>query len=95
LLAGAFKFRLGNGERTSFWKDVWLDMSVLKELFPRLFLLAVDKNVTVAEPGCWSGLSLKWNLCWSRTLLDREAGEVSKLQDIIIGRSLVINTPDY
>ena len=63
---------------------MWLDMSVLKELFPRLFLLAVDKNVTFAESGCWSGLSWKWNLCRSRTLLDREAGEVSMLQDIIV-----------
>jgi len=69
---------LGNGERTSFWKDVWHDASTLKELFPHLFLLAVDKNVIVAESGCWSGLSWKWNLCL--TLLDREEGEVSMLQ---------------
>jgi hypothetical protein len=86
---------LGNGKRTSFWIDVWLDTSVLKELFLLLLLLAVDKNGTVAESGCWCGLSWKWNICWSRTLLDREAGEVSMLQDIIVGISLVINTPYY
>jgi hypothetical protein len=59
---------------------VWLDTYVLKELFPRLFLPVADKIVTVAESGCWSGLSWKWNLCWSMTFLDREEGEVSMLQ---------------
>ncbi|GJZ68542.1 RNA-directed DNA polymerase, eukaryota, partial [Tanacetum coccineum] len=41
--------KVGNGESTSFWNDLWLGDSPLNKRFPRLFFLEVDKNISVAE----------------------------------------------
>ncbi|GJR46872.1 hypothetical protein Tco_1314975 [Tanacetum coccineum] len=40
--------KVGNGESTSFWDDVWLDDSPLKHLYPRLYSLELDKHYSVA-----------------------------------------------
>ncbi|GJY05619.1 RNA-directed DNA polymerase, eukaryota [Tanacetum coccineum] len=40
--------KVGNGESTSFWNDLWLGDSPLNKRFPRLFFLEVDKNISVA-----------------------------------------------
>nr|GEY67677.1 RNA-directed DNA polymerase, eukaryota [Tanacetum cinerariifolium] len=44
-----FKIRIGNGLRTSFWKDFWIGDSQLYILFPRLFTLESVKDISVAE----------------------------------------------
>ncbi|GJT32028.1 RNA-directed DNA polymerase, eukaryota [Tanacetum coccineum] len=41
--------KVGNGESTSFWNDLWLGDSPLNKRFSRLFFLEVDKNISVAE----------------------------------------------
>ena len=41
--------KVGNDENTSFWDDSWLTDSSLKLMYPRLFLLELDKQVTVAS----------------------------------------------
>nr|GEY41024.1 RNA-directed DNA polymerase, eukaryota [Tanacetum cinerariifolium] len=40
--------RVGNGEATSFWDDIWAVDSPLKRLFPRLYLLESNKCCSVA-----------------------------------------------
>ncbi|GKD31453.1 RNA-directed DNA polymerase, eukaryota, partial [Tanacetum coccineum] len=42
------KKKVGNGEHTCFWEDVWLDDHPLKLSFPRLYALECDKEVCVA-----------------------------------------------
>ncbi|GJX92218.1 RNA-directed DNA polymerase, eukaryota [Tanacetum coccineum] len=42
------KKKVGNGEATSFWNDVWLGDSPLKQTYPRLYLLELDKHASVA-----------------------------------------------
>ncbi|PNY13834.1 cysteine-rich receptor-like protein kinase [Trifolium pratense] len=41
--------KVGNGEETLFWKDRWLEGGSLSIHFNRLFELAIDKNITVAD----------------------------------------------
>ncbi|GAU10307.1 hypothetical protein TSUD_421680, partial [Trifolium subterraneum] len=41
--------KVGNGEGTLFWKDSWLEGGSLSTRFNRLFELALDKNITVAD----------------------------------------------
>ncbi|GKC43906.1 hypothetical protein Tco_1061628, partial [Tanacetum coccineum] len=41
--------RVGNGEDTSFWEDVWMGDSTLKSYFPRLYVLETCKNIYVAD----------------------------------------------
>ncbi|GJS23933.1 RNA-directed DNA polymerase, eukaryota [Tanacetum coccineum] len=42
------KKKVGNGEHTCFWEDVWLDDRPLKLVFPRLYTLECDKKVSVS-----------------------------------------------
>ncbi|XP_019418431.1 PREDICTED: uncharacterized protein LOC109329217 [Lupinus angustifolius] len=45
---------IGDGFHTCFWKDIWFGNQTLKDIFPRLFLLALDKDALVAECGVWT-----------------------------------------
>ncbi|GJS74599.1 RNA-directed DNA polymerase, eukaryota [Tanacetum coccineum] len=44
----SFVKKVGNGEDTSFWDDHWLTDSPLKIMYPRLFLLELNKQATIA-----------------------------------------------
>ncbi|GJY16946.1 RNA-directed DNA polymerase, eukaryota, reverse transcriptase zinc-binding domain protein, partial [Tanacetum coccineum] len=43
------KQKLGNGENTLFWEDIWLGDFALKMTHPRLFALELKKDTIVAE----------------------------------------------
>nr|GEX76288.1 RNA-directed DNA polymerase, eukaryota [Tanacetum cinerariifolium] len=43
------EIRIGNGVRTRFWKDYWLGDYRLQGMFPRLYALESNKDITVAE----------------------------------------------
>ncbi|GJX96249.1 RNA-directed DNA polymerase, eukaryota, partial [Tanacetum coccineum] len=47
-LISLVKKKVDNGESTSFWNDLWLGDSSLNKMFPRLFSLETDKNISVA-----------------------------------------------
>ncbi|GJT17180.1 RNA-directed DNA polymerase, eukaryota, reverse transcriptase zinc-binding domain protein [Tanacetum coccineum] len=48
-LLSLVKKKVGNGEATSFWNDVWLGDFPLKQTYPRLYFLELDKHVSVAS----------------------------------------------
>ncbi|GJS46146.1 RNA-directed DNA polymerase, eukaryota [Tanacetum coccineum] len=48
-LLSLVKKKVGNGEATSFWNDVWLGDSPLKQTYPRLYFLELDKHASVAS----------------------------------------------
>ncbi|GJX20047.1 RNA-directed DNA polymerase, eukaryota, reverse transcriptase zinc-binding domain protein [Tanacetum coccineum] len=43
------RLKLGNRENTRFWVDNWYEGGVIKELFPRMFALELNKNATVSS----------------------------------------------
>nr|GEX43458.1 RNA-directed DNA polymerase, eukaryota, reverse transcriptase zinc-binding domain protein [Tanacetum cinerariifolium]GEX61175.1 RNA-directed DNA polymerase, eukaryota, reverse transcriptase zinc-binding domain protein [Tanacetum cinerariifolium] len=47
-LLSLVKKKVGNGVSTSFWDNVWLVDSPLKQVYPRLYLLEADKHSSVA-----------------------------------------------
>ena len=56
-------FIVGNGRKVKFWKDLWCEDQTLKDDFPNLFWLAVNKDVWVfdaweegREVGSWNPL---------------------------------------
>jgi hypothetical protein len=58
---------LGNGVTTSFWLDCWVGDSPLKDRFPRLFSISIQKEATVAD--VWDGTDIgRWNFNWRRRL---------------------------
>ncbi|GJX71458.1 RNA-directed DNA polymerase, eukaryota [Tanacetum coccineum] len=48
-VADYIRLKLGNRENTRFWVDNWYEGGVIKELFPRMFALELNKNATVSS----------------------------------------------
>ena len=72
-------FAVGNGKRVKFWKDLWCEDQTLKDVFPTLFLLVVDKEGWVSDAWEESGELGCWSPRFSRHLNDWEMGEVESL----------------
>nr|GEX26395.1 RNA-directed DNA polymerase, eukaryota, reverse transcriptase zinc-binding domain protein [Tanacetum cinerariifolium] len=48
-LLGSIKKKIGNGENTMFWDELWKGGVLFKNLFPRLYALESVKNISVAD----------------------------------------------
>ncbi|GJT28614.1 RNA-directed DNA polymerase, eukaryota, reverse transcriptase zinc-binding domain protein [Tanacetum coccineum] len=48
-LLGYMQKKLGNCEHTMFWEDSWKGEVPLKNLFPRIYSLEIDKSISVAS----------------------------------------------
>nr|GEU86184.1 RNA-directed DNA polymerase, eukaryota, reverse transcriptase zinc-binding domain protein [Tanacetum cinerariifolium] len=48
-LLGSIKRKVGNGENTMFWDELWKGEVLFKNLFPRLYALGLVKNISVAD----------------------------------------------
>ncbi|GJX88422.1 hypothetical protein Tco_0340436 [Tanacetum coccineum] len=48
-LMAFIKKKVGNGEGSKFWDDVWLGDLALKAQYPRLYALELHKDISVAE----------------------------------------------
>ena len=46
---------IGNGKRTVFWLDTWIDNYCLVDCFPNLFHLSNDKDASIDKMGMWDG----------------------------------------
>ncbi|KAL9666994.1 hypothetical protein QQ045_001339 [Rhodiola kirilowii] len=75
------KLKLGNGNSTSFWHDVWLGDKSIKGQYPKLFLLAVDNNASVREMGCWVRGVWLWQLKFRRNLYQWEEVRKRELEE--------------
>lgn len=51
--------KLGDGHSTLFWDERWLNGVILKEAFPRIYALCINKQVSVAQQlGCVNDVSI-------------------------------------
>nr|CAN62954.1 hypothetical protein VITISV_018196 [Vitis vinifera] len=73
------RFIVGNGRKVKFWKDSWCKDQTLKEAFPNLYRLAVNKDEWVSNAWEGSGESGCWNPHFSRHFNDWELEEVESL----------------
>lgn len=80
---GNVEFRLGEGWTAGFWDRVWAGEKSLKERFPRLFQLAVNKEGTIKEMGRWEGGRWVWEVTWRRELRDWEQQGVTEFFDFL------------
>nr|GEV56019.1 RNA-directed DNA polymerase, eukaryota, reverse transcriptase zinc-binding domain protein [Tanacetum cinerariifolium]GEY60482.1 RNA-directed DNA polymerase, eukaryota, reverse transcriptase zinc-binding domain protein [Tanacetum cinerariifolium] len=48
-LLSSIKKKVGNGENTMFWDELWKGEVLFKNLFPRLYALESVKNISVAD----------------------------------------------
>jgi len=42
-------WKIGRGSKVKFWEDVWLKVVPLKNAFPRLYGISLDKEITIGE----------------------------------------------
>jgi len=42
---------VGSGDKVRFWEDAWAGSSPLRDIYPRLFSLSLNKGLKVAEVG--------------------------------------------
>ncbi|GKF35527.1 hypothetical protein Tco_0112285, partial [Tanacetum coccineum] len=55
-IVNCIKIKLGNGENTTFWEDVWHGDNAFKNLYPRMYALESCKVVDVATKLAYSSL---------------------------------------
>ncbi|GJW45828.1 RNA-directed DNA polymerase, eukaryota, partial [Tanacetum coccineum] len=48
-LLGSIKEKVGNGDNTMFWEELWKGEVLFKNLFPKLYALETVKNISVAD----------------------------------------------
>ncbi|RVW27606.1 hypothetical protein CK203_099119 [Vitis vinifera] len=73
------RFIIGDGTRVKFWKDLWCGNQALKEAFPILFNLSVNKDGWVIEAWEEEEVGGSWGPRFNRHLNDWEVGEVESL----------------
>ncbi|XP_071695168.1 uncharacterized protein [Rutidosis leptorrhynchoides] len=92
--ANSFRRLVGNGAETSFWEDIWIENSSLKDKFPRLYLLESDKQTTICNKLIWNGTSVSWNWNWISTPRGRTHGELEELINLLSDRTFDISKND-
>ncbi|CAL5382198.1 unnamed protein product [Camellia sinensis] len=91
-----FKIEVGNGNRIEFWNDKWFMNLLLKEEFPRLFRLSVEKEGTLSTFMQRRDITGDWKLLFRRSLLAWEEEEVRRLQELTRGLpSLNVEKTDF
>lgn len=76
------KRRLGKGDKTKLWEDVWLGNVSLKEMFPRLYNVSENKEMVIEELGVWETESWKWVLSWRRGFFGWEESIVNEFNNL-------------
>ncbi|GMJ09448.1 hypothetical protein HRI_004614100 [Hibiscus trionum] len=66
------KFKIGRGDAISFWHDSWLHDVPLKTKYPRMFVLAINKNGKIEEFGSRGTTGWAWDVRMRRNLADWE-----------------------
>ncbi|KAL4316325.1 hypothetical protein AHAS_Ahas15G0273800 [Arachis hypogaea] len=72
---------VGNGSKTWFWEDNWVQGGPLKVSFPRLFSISNQQGYVIRDCGFWDGLEWIWNFHWRRELFQWELELVHQLHD--------------
>ncbi|XP_068471476.1 uncharacterized protein [Phaseolus vulgaris] len=62
----AVTWNVRSGDLVRFWEDPWVNNNNLKELYPRLFSLSLNQEMTVGETGFWDNHGWHWHLKWRR-----------------------------
>ncbi|KAK2444918.1 hypothetical protein QL285_015908 [Trifolium repens] len=80
--------KVGNGNNTLFWKDVWVGEESFVSRFPRLFGISVQKDCRVGDVGRWENGEWRWSLLWRRNFFVWEEGILQELMEVLGGVTL-------
>lgn len=71
-LSNGIRKKVGNGVNTLFWHDVWFGEKSLKEVFPKLYSLSLDRFSTVGNLGSWESSVWSWRWKWRKPFFNWE-----------------------
>jgi hypothetical protein len=81
--AQAVSKRIGNGNSTRFWKEVWLGELSLESRFLRLFGISTQQEALVGDMGGWEGEVWEWRLAWRRNFFVWEEALYDDLLELL------------
>ncbi|MCH82343.1 LINE-1 reverse transcriptase like, partial [Trifolium medium] len=70
--ADAVEKKVGDGNITRFWTDIWLGNQSLRQRFPRMYGISTQKENTIKNMGRWDGNTWRWELHWRRNFFEWE-----------------------
>ncbi|GKV00423.1 hypothetical protein SLEP1_g13109 [Rubroshorea leprosula] len=94
LLLLNFNMNLGEGKNVRFWLDTWVGGFSQANVFPRLFLLATEKNCNIHQMGHWNNGCWDWKFQWRRPLRAWEEENLQQLLETIKHKKLVQGATD-
>ncbi|XP_071692058.1 uncharacterized protein [Rutidosis leptorrhynchoides] len=84
----SFVKKIGDGAATSFWNDLWIGDTVLKNKFKRLARLEENLQVTVKDRVKQNGSKCIGNWSWTRQPTGRANGELTELARLVESASI-------
>ncbi|GLT34080.1 hypothetical protein SLA2020_086230 [Shorea laevis] len=94
MLVRGFRWEVGDGSRVSFWRDIWVVDTSLRDLCPRCFQLAGDKEGLVKEMGNRQGDVWHWQIKWRRGRRGLEESEEQMLKEVLDNVQIKEGVPD-
>ncbi|KAJ0567858.1 putative RNA-directed DNA polymerase [Helianthus annuus] len=78
----SFRSKVGRGDKTLFWVDLWMGNEPLKDQFPSLYQLSAQKKAKVQEMYTKITGGIIWDWAWVRVpYSDSEKQEMDSLKD--------------
>uniref|UniRef100_A0A2N9I916 Reverse transcriptase domain-containing protein n=1 Tax=Fagus sylvatica TaxID=28930 RepID=A0A2N9I916_FAGSY len=87
-------FEVGDGTRIRFWDDVWCNGEPLKVVFPELYRIARVKDAVVADHMQFRGVSVHWEVNFTRLIQDWELESVSAFLEVLYSVTIHRNEED-
>lgn len=81
---------VGNGMKIDFWYEVWSGEGSLRDSFPQLYAISLQKEVFVGQ--VWSPQG--WELIFKRAINDWEIGEFARLLEVLHSQPALSMKPD-
>jgi hypothetical protein len=75
--------KVGNVDSTSFWNEKWIGDQTLRQRFPRLFGISLQKDELICNMGRLGDGHWHWELNWRRNLFAWEEEQYHVFLDII------------